>query len=379
MRLDEENEEAEGKSEAQKYVTTILNGFKLVKGKPALMDLLKDDIDLFGSVLSSYFTMDVRVASGLLFMPADKDLDIQRDDKGKIITLKFSDNSMIGGNSLTRLGAMVMLKMAGNAGFVWENAEPDCYSGLVLPLCETGAGAGERWSRKTESKEGVSLYYLRSMKTAFINSSDLMSVCGCNVVTLPSLKMVLDAMNNLRHVDQSFTFVEPSLDYAIQLLKENPRRATNGYAVALVGAILGNTDVEGRVNTFLEHGATLSLATTLGIPKAYKRPLFDDELKPLDQKLVEELVEEDQVLLSNLTFTSQHYNEVTMRDKVYIHHSTPYGIRNGTKLRVMKDVPTMSGIVYRSLIQGIQGARKAPVVVVAGAQASSDEYADIDI
>ncbi len=369
-------EELGKKSDAQAYADTQLQDFKRFKGKTEFMAAAVKDEALFSSLLNAHYTTDARLGNGLLWMP-DANMRVTRDTGGRITLLQFRDGTSIGGVALEKLGFMIAFKNMGHAGIIWEDNTISCTTGLVLPLYNAVKGKKRDWPTKGDEFAHTHMFFLRSSKKMYCYFEDLVNVICAKDVPLSNTKEVLEAMNSLAAVDHSFDFQEPSLDYAVRLLSESSMRATKAYAGALMGALMATATTEDRTETFLENGATFSLASALRILKPYQKPLVDEELKPLTQKVIAELGEEDEVLLSTLPIPSQYYTTVQLTDNVYVRPEFLYGTKNGEKLAKLNNVSTITGDLFKSIVSGIVRARKVSLVKAPAPPTVSVQYDDI--
>jgi len=362
--------------QSQNYVEKLRGDFETFHGKAEFMDNLFDDEKLLAGLQDSYYATDLSTEAGLLYVPEDATLTIERNSQGEVIRLKFEDDSKISGVSLRKLSIMLALKSAGYAGLVWDDDENHKLAGLAYRPCNVCSDSDTVIENKKPSPL-FTAYYPKSIKSNYVHSDDLKTVLGIQEVSLCDMKALMCAMSQLKHVAPDTVFEKPSLDYAINLLKTpDIKRLTSTYATTLIGVFVKNSSLEERVKAFSDYGATAVFGQTLSIPRPYSKALFCDDLSALNKKKVCELTEEDQVVCSILPISAQFHQHVKASDTVQIKPDGSYGVKNGKKLHTNIATMTVSGDLVRLIVESIVKARKAPVHV--GASVNDEEVDDGD-
>lgn len=370
-----QNEEDEEK-QSQMYVESILEDFKTFNGKEEFMDAMFEDVHILAGLQDSFYTLDHSTDAGLLYVPEDDTLTIERDSHGVVSKLTFRDNSKISGTSLRRLSIVLALKSTGYAGLVWEKDDNLKFAGLAFRPCNVCSGSDTVIENKNSSPF-FTAYYQKSIKSNYIRETDLRTVLSIPEVGLCDMKALMCAMSQLKHVAPDTIFEVPSLDYAISLLKSpDIKRLTSTYATILIGVFVKHSSLDDRVKAFTSYGATAMLGQILSIPRPYSKALFGDDLTALNKKKVSELTEEDQVVCSNLPISAQFHQRVKATDEVPIKSDGPYGVKNGKKLLTNIETVLVPGNLVRSIVESIVKARKVPVYVGTSKKDEEDEEDD---
>jgi hypothetical protein len=374
-----QEEETGEEKQSQLYVERLKAGFQTFRGKEELMRRLFDDPTLLAGLQDSYYTPDLSSEAGLLYVPDDVSLTIVRNSQGVISQLKFADNSVISGTILRKLSIVLALKSNGYTGLVWDTNEKHKFAGLAFKPCNVYA-SGATVVEGKRSPPLFTAYYQKSIKSNYARVADLKKVLGIKEVTLSDMKGVMAAMSQLTSVAPETKFEEPSLDYAINLLKTTDiKRLTSTYATTLIGVFVKTSPLVERVKAFADYGSTATFGQTLMIPRPYAKDLFSDDLNPLDKMRVNELTDNDEVVCSTLPISAQFHRTVKLTDFVQIKPEGNYGVKNNKKLQTGIDTMIVKGDIIRTIVESITNSRKVSVCVGATLDADSAGESDDDV
>jgi hypothetical protein len=366
-------EASDDQKQAEVYMRKIMAGFTVYADKDKFIEAAAGEDKLFVQLLEANYISDIW-AQGVGLMPIYRDMEIKRE-QNRIKSLSFSDDSKIKGDALKRLGGAWAKFRRGYSGLIWADNSPSCVAALLLPDCDVVEE--ERAHPDDKKSEQVSYYhghFINSSKKLYTPTKSISKVLGAKGITVIHMKRVLEAMNAISKVDLDFDFKPPTLALATQLITNSQsERFTNAYAAAILGALMTTATVQDRIKVFLERGASLPLATALNIPKPYTKQLVDSDLKVIRKVKLSEVKDEDEVLLSTLSVTSQFYSTCkTHTCEVNVVPPGKYGVKNGNKLVEVKDCTTVQAKLLRDVVQAMVASRAKDAVGAKDSSSSSD-------
>lgn len=345
-----------------KYIERVKGDFITFNGKAEFVTQLFESDKLLAGLQDSFYSADLSTGAGLLYVPDDQTLTIERNRVGEIVFLKFADGSGLSGTSLRKLGIMLTLKNTGYAGLVWDLESNHGLGGLAFPPCNVYSGSGMIIEDKNATVQFIA-YYAKNHKCNHARRLDLCTVLEIEEVGLRDMKPLMSAMSQLTSVAPGTEFEKPSLDYAVGLLKSpDVKRFTSSYATTLIGVFAKKSSLEERVKTFATYGSTAPFGQTLLIPRPYAKDLFNDELEPLNKKLMSELTDDDEVVCSILPISAQYHSNVKLSDSVQIKPDGGYGVKHNKKLQKANDLMIVKGSLIRAIAESIVKARKVTVL-----------------
>lgn len=349
--------------DASKYAVQILDGFTVHKNKTEFLTAAKGQPGILAQLLASNITVDVSSA-GIVLMPVCKSLDIKRNNKSMVIQkLKFGDKSKLQGSALSRLGGAWKQFRSGYSSLIWANEEPDCLEALLLPDCDVVLSERTNPSNEEVTVKQRTLFCVGSVKNFYLCPEDAIKVLGADGICVPHMRRILDAMNAIARVDYDYEFKEPTLDYALTLANNaQSGKLTRAYATTLIGAFMQSSTWDERLVQFLKD-PTLLMATVLKIPKPLTKSLVDADHKPIKRKVLSELKDDDQILMSDLSVTSQFYSNVkATKLQVYVYEENrKCGTKMGNRFQELANPIWKPAQDYVAIVDAITNKRAKEV------------------
>lgn len=347
--------------DCENYIAKVTENITVYKGKKELLDVLKKDWSVAGSLLSATYTQDINDPKNRV-MPMYDGMNVQRDKSGAVAKIVFQDGSKIKGIALQRLAGVYAFSQEGYDTIVWENDEPDCKAALLLKSCNYELEKKNTTSDKNQQIDVLKLYTRGSVFTIYTSAKHFATVAGADAIHLCHLNSIMTHMNALSKAEPGTKFKKPTLNSCIATLSDDSQsRIQKALAQCLLGAFMVDSSLDDRIDAFLQYGPSLTLAGSLNIPKPQGQKLVDNESKVLPKQKLCTLDDDEEVLLSDLPFpanTFANIKESTL--EVLVKPNSVYGKKVNGALKPM-EVATIRAGRLKEVVRAIAQLRNTEV------------------